>query len=153
MIPKRPPLTSVVQEAISRFIEQQCGIRLGPEKGYLVEHRLVPVLQHFQLTSFEALRDRLMDKQDHEMRDRVLEAITTHETAFFRDRHPFEALRQRMRSKNPWVRNGSCMFTLRNSTMLRSSGRTSWRALAPTGRVRNRATWPGVRPRAISVSV
>ena len=94
MIPKRPPLTSVVQEAISRFIEQQCGIRLGPEKGYLVDHRLVPVLQHFQLTSFEALRDRLMDKQDHEMRDRVLEAITTHETAFFRDRHPFEALRQ-----------------------------------------------------------
>ncbi len=89
----RPTLTATVREAISRFIEQHSGVFLGPEKGYLLEHRLVPIITHYKLAGFEGLRERLIDRQDPELREKVLEAIVTHETAFFRDRHPFETLR------------------------------------------------------------
>lgn len=90
---QRPPLSTMVREALSKHIEQHCGIHLGPEKGYLLEHRLAPLLTQFKLQGFEGLRERLIDKQDSDLREKVLEAIATHETAFFRDKHPFDTFR------------------------------------------------------------
>ena len=89
----RPTLTTLVREQLSRFIEQHSGVFLGPEKGYLLEHRLVPIINQYKLAGFEGLRERLIDRQDPELREKVLEAIVTHETAFFRDKHPYETLR------------------------------------------------------------
>lgn len=91
--PVRPVLTESIRQMLSAHIEQLCGIHLGPEKAYLLEHRLTPLIQRFKLAGFEGLKERLVNKLDPEIRDRVIEAVATHETAFFRDRHPFEALR------------------------------------------------------------
>ena len=71
----RPTLTTLVREHLSRFIEQHSGVFLGPEKGYLLEHRLVPIINQYKLAGFEGLREGLIDRQDPELREKVLEAI------------------------------------------------------------------------------
>jgi chemotaxis protein methyltransferase CheR len=87
------PLSRETQADISRWITRECGVVLGPDKAYLLEHRLSGLLKDFSLPSYEALRDRLQDGRLAGVAERVVEAIVTHETSFFRDRHPFEALR------------------------------------------------------------
>lgn len=87
------PLAKETQAEISRWILRECGVVLGPDKAYLLEHRLSGLLKDFALPSYEALRDRLLDGRQPGLAERVVEAIVTHETSFFRDRHPFEALR------------------------------------------------------------
>src|SRR5262245_27413424 len=73
-------------------IQEMCGLELGPEKLYLVRNRLEPVVRLRKLASFEELARRL-GTADLTLRREVIEAITTHETAFFRDGHPFETIR------------------------------------------------------------
>jgi len=90
------PLSRETQADISRWITRECGVVLGPDKAYLLEHRLSGLLKDFSLPSYEALRDRLQDGRLAGVAERVVEAIVTHETSFFRDRHPFEALRATM---------------------------------------------------------
>jgi len=64
---------------------------LGPDKAYLLEHRLGGLLKDFALPSYEALRDRLLDGRQPGLAERVVEAIVTHETSFFRDMGVFDA--------------------------------------------------------------
>jgi chemotaxis protein methyltransferase CheR len=82
------------QELASR-IQQLCGLDLGPHKLYLVRNRLEPIIRQRNLTGFDDLARRLASP-DLTLRREVVEAITTHETAFFRDGHPFEAFRTRL---------------------------------------------------------
>lgn len=76
-------------------IQQLCGLDLGPHKLYLVHNRLEPIIRQRRLAGFEELARRL-DLPDLALRQEVIEAITTHETSFFRDGHPFEAFRARL---------------------------------------------------------
>lgn len=87
------PLAKETQADISRWIFKESGVVLGPDKAYLLEHRLGGLLKDYALPSYEALRDRLLDGRQPGLAERVVEAIVTHETSFFRDRHPFEALK------------------------------------------------------------
>ena len=74
---------------IQRFILDRTGIVLTPEKRYLVETRLDPVMRHFQIASLSAVAARLR-QGDRELELAVIDAMTTNETLFFRDRLPFE---------------------------------------------------------------
>lgn len=85
---------SVFRELATR-IQQLCGLELGPNKLYLVRNRLEPIIRQRALTGFAALASRL-DSADLALRGEVIEAITTHETSFFRDGHPFETFRSRL---------------------------------------------------------
>jgi chemotaxis protein methyltransferase CheR len=62
-------------------------------KEYLVEARLAPIVQREGLASLADLVRVLRTRRDTRLTDDVVEAMTTHETSFFRDVHPFEALR------------------------------------------------------------
>jgi chemotaxis protein methyltransferase CheR len=74
---------------IQQFILQRTGILLTPEKRYLVETRLDPVLRQLQLPSLAALAAKLKTG-DRALELAVVDAMTTNETLFFRDRLPFE---------------------------------------------------------------
>lgn len=87
------PLPRETQADISRWVTRETGVVLGPDKAYLLEHRLNGLLKEFSLPSYEALRDRLMDGRTPGLAEKVMEAIVTNETSFFRDKHPFEAFR------------------------------------------------------------
>jgi chemotaxis protein methyltransferase CheR len=74
---------------IQGFLMQRTGILLTNEKRYLVETRLDPVMRLFQLASFSAVVQRLKT-MDRALEIAVVDAMTTNETLFFRDKQPFE---------------------------------------------------------------
>lgn len=79
---------------VSDLIRQQAAIVLSPGKEYLVESRLLPLARHAGLDDVGALVARLQRKPDDLLRRQIVEAMTTNETSFFRDRDPFNALTQ-----------------------------------------------------------
>jgi len=76
------------------FILSESAIVLDPTKDYLIESRLGPVAKDAGLGDLEALAKQLRRGVDSDLRVRVVEALTTNETYFFRDQHPFETFRQ-----------------------------------------------------------
>ena len=91
------PITSLEFGVVRKLVHERAAIVLEPGKEYLVESRLAPLAKADGCTLNEliarlragtdrALNDRALD-------DRVVEALTTNETAFFRDVKPFEILK------------------------------------------------------------
>jgi chemotaxis protein methyltransferase CheR len=77
---------------VSALIRREAAIVLAPGKEYLVEARLLPVARHVGAAS---LADFLATLQRHPNPDhqrRIIDALTTNETSWFRDREPFSAL-------------------------------------------------------------
>jgi chemotaxis protein methyltransferase CheR len=79
---------------ISELVGDRSAIRLRPEKNYLVEARLLPLVKDLGLGSIGDLVTNLRLQGDRSLEARVVEAMTTNETSWFRDNHPFEALRK-----------------------------------------------------------
>ena len=86
---------------LERYIQQETGIALGPDKQYLLESRLAPVLQDERLGSLNELCGRLRKGCAGSLRRRIAECMTTHETSFFRDPALFEALRSDCCRRSP----------------------------------------------------
>lgn len=78
--------------ALSRYIETAAGIVLDETKGYLVESRLGPLLDDLDCPSFGALERKASADRSGRTRDLIVDRISTNETSFFRDSHPFELL-------------------------------------------------------------
>ncbi|MGC8639243.1 MAG: CheR family methyltransferase [Isosphaeraceae bacterium] len=79
---------------IRKAIHGLCGIVLADDKQYLVVTRLEPVLKRNGLHSYESFVQALQHPDALELREQLIEAITTRETSFNRDGHPFEELRR-----------------------------------------------------------
>lgn len=88
----RPENYRYLQEEIRRG----SGIVLDEDKHYLFESRLTPVLRQAKLETLDQLCERLRSRADAALSQKVLEALTTNETFFFRDMAPFEVLRSRL---------------------------------------------------------
>lgn len=78
---------------VCRFVRDRSSIVLEAGKEYLVEARLAPVARQFQLGSVGEVIAKLRASADGGLQTRVMEAMVTTETLFFRDREPFESLR------------------------------------------------------------
>ncbi|MDB5372203.1 MAG: chemotaxis protein CheR [Belnapia sp.] len=79
---------------ITGLVKSRSGLVLTPDKGYMLETRLGPLLKRDGLASLNALATRLRDPRAAALADAVTEALTTNESSFFRDGKPFEHLRQ-----------------------------------------------------------
>jgi chemotaxis protein methyltransferase CheR len=78
---------------LSKIIHDRAGLVIGTDKGYLLRNRLEPVLKEFELGGYEALATELQSVGPRaRLFERVIDAMTTKETAFFRDSWFFEAL-------------------------------------------------------------
>ena len=80
-------------EYVCRFVRERSSIVLEAGKEYLVDTRLTPVARQFKFDSVGALITKLRTSCDAALQTRVVEAMVTTETLFFRDRDPFESLR------------------------------------------------------------
>ncbi|MCL4203938.1 MAG: protein-glutamate O-methyltransferase CheR [Pirellulaceae bacterium] len=89
-------LTRAAFDDLRRSIHRLCGIVLTDDKEYLIRHRLEPVARRCGCRSFDEFRTKLAGSEAARLQEAVIEAITTRETAFFRDHHPFQALRQQI---------------------------------------------------------
>jgi chemotaxis protein methyltransferase CheR len=86
-------LTAIESEYIREHVFRHTGNRLGPEKAYLIEARLAPILVDEKLDNFTILVSRLMADPNGAFAHRVQEAMLTQETSFFRDVSPFQCLK------------------------------------------------------------
>lgn len=75
-----------------RFLEEASGIVLGDNKHYLVTSRLTRLLREFEISSLSELLRQMKQTQHGRLRERIIDAMTTNETMWFRDRYPFEIL-------------------------------------------------------------
>ncbi len=76
------------------FLEESCGILLGDNKAYLVNSRLKPVMKRHDISDLGKLVTRLNQTDGRLLREEVIDAMTTNETLWFRDSHPFEILKR-----------------------------------------------------------
>ena len=79
---------------LQAFIEERCGITVTTEKAYLIESRLSRTLHEAGLGSFSALYERVRQPDGKELAQKVIDAITTHETYWFRDKTPWAILEE-----------------------------------------------------------
>jgi chemotaxis protein methyltransferase CheR len=79
---------------IRGLFRERSGVVLEADKRYLVDSRLGPLLRELNLTSIGELVARLRARPDGDLSTRVVELLVTGESSFFRDHHPFEALRR-----------------------------------------------------------
>lgn len=86
-------MTELEFEFLRGFLKQRSGLALTPEKRYLVESRLTPICRRYGLGSLAELIGALKLGRDGAMERDVVEAMTTNETFFFRDRIPFDLFR------------------------------------------------------------
>ena len=78
---------------VLNFVRAQAAIVLEPGKEYLVESRLLVLARKENFKTIDELVQRLRTNPHDELHRRVIDAMTTNETSFFRDIHPFEALK------------------------------------------------------------
>jgi len=78
--------------AVSEFIHREAAIVLDAGKEYLVEARLLPLVSTEGFNSLSALVSNLRAPGQVILRKKVVDALTTNETSFFRDVLPFNAL-------------------------------------------------------------
>lgn len=76
------------------FLENSSGILLGQNKDYLVKNRLRSILEETREKSFSELLNVLESGSQSTLRSRVIDAMTTNETLWFRDTHPFKILKE-----------------------------------------------------------
>jgi chemotaxis protein methyltransferase CheR len=81
-------------DAIRRLLQEQSAIVLDAGKQYLVETRLAPLVHQLKLNSLGELVAQLRFQYSNGLCRQVVEALVTSESSFFRDHHPFEALRR-----------------------------------------------------------
>jgi chemotaxis protein methyltransferase CheR len=88
------PLNSAEFDYICKLVHTRSAIVLEAGKEYLVESRLLPVARSEGCASLQDLVTRLRTQSGNGLQQKVIEAMTTNETSFFRDLHPFEVLKK-----------------------------------------------------------
>lgn len=83
-------------EAFSQFLERHSGIALGANKQYLVSSRLRGIVRETGAEDLNSLLKMLERDMRGNLKAQVVDAMTTNETLWFRDSHPFEILRDRL---------------------------------------------------------
>lgn len=81
---------------ITNLVRNKSAIVLESGKAYLVESRLTPVARELGLQNISELVSELQKPGSQKLTQRVVEAMTTNETSFFRDIHPFTALKEQI---------------------------------------------------------
>jgi len=80
-------------DTIANLLKTRSGLAIGPDKLYLLDTRLAPILKRHQLPNLNALAERLRGVRAETLTQEVVEAMTTNESLFFRDDKPFEHFR------------------------------------------------------------
>ncbi|MGJ5182080.1 CheR family methyltransferase [Bradyrhizobium oligotrophicum] len=79
-------------EFLRKLLRDKSGLDLSADKQYLIESRLLPLARKAGLASISDLVQKLRDGSSV-LVSQVVEAMTTNETFFFRDKVPFDHFR------------------------------------------------------------
>jgi chemotaxis protein methyltransferase CheR len=80
-------------DIFATLLRSRSGLVIGPDKTYLLETRLGPILKREKLRDLNALAEALRRPGAESIVRDVVEAMTTNESFFFRDDKPFQHFR------------------------------------------------------------
>jgi chemotaxis protein methyltransferase CheR len=80
-------------EYLRKFLKDSSGLDLSADKHYLIESRLLPIARKASLPGIAELVQKLKGGSTP-IANQVIEAMTTNETFFFRDKVPFDHFRE-----------------------------------------------------------
>src|SRR5437667_2222095 len=86
-------VTPLDYEYLRKLLKERSGLDLSADKQYLIESRLVPLSRKAGLAGIPELVQK-MKAGSASLIAQVVEAMTTNETFFFRDKIPFDHFRQ-----------------------------------------------------------
>ena len=75
---------------LAQILKQRSGLVLTSDKTYLIESRLAPIARKEGMSNVSALLSALKSRRDEKLITAVVDAMTTNETFFFRDKTPFD---------------------------------------------------------------
>lgn len=81
---------------LAGFLHDRSAIVIEPGKEYLVTSRLEPVAKSAGFAGIDELVRSVRRSPSSPLADQIVDAMTTNETLFFRDVHPFNALRDQL---------------------------------------------------------
>jgi len=79
-------------DLLRQLIEHECGIAVGDDKVYLLEARLSKIAIDNECDNFTQLYQKL--KCENALKGKVIDAMTTNETLWFRDNAPYECFKK-----------------------------------------------------------
>lgn len=85
--------TTQEYEEFRHFLRDSCGITLGENKQYLITSRLGRLMHEHAIHSLGELVGLLRKQPRGALHNRIIDAMTTNETYWFRDVYPFEILK------------------------------------------------------------
>ncbi|MBV9775592.1 MAG: protein-glutamate O-methyltransferase CheR [Acetobacteraceae bacterium] len=80
-------------QILAELLRARSGLSIGPDKLYLLETRLAPIIRREGLGDLAGLAQRLGAPASEPLACEVVEAMTTNESFFFRDDKPFAHVR------------------------------------------------------------
>ncbi|MEP3275293.1 MAG: protein-glutamate O-methyltransferase CheR [Stappiaceae bacterium] len=89
-------MTPTDYEFLKKFLKTRSGLVLNDEKQYLIESRLLPVVREKGMETISNLVSALQRPGATALETAVVEAMTTNESFFFRDKTPFDNFRDVM---------------------------------------------------------
>lgn len=87
-------ISSQEYQQFKQKLEQYSGILLGDNKEYLISSRLRRLLESENLASIADLVGAM--ERNHRLKESVVDAMTTNETLWFRDDHPFRIFKEKL---------------------------------------------------------
>lgn len=81
---------------LSKYILSISGIALDKSKAYLIENRLGSLLLELRLSSYYELYNKAKKDNTKKIEQKIIDAISTNETLFFRDKNPFNLLKNKI---------------------------------------------------------
>jgi len=80
-------------EYLSTLLKERSGLQVSQDKQYLLEARLLPLARQHGIDGLDELVAAIRSPLSESLIAKIVDAMTTNETSFFRDKVPFEALR------------------------------------------------------------
>ena len=90
------PVTQIDFQYVQSLMKAYAAIVIDPGKEYLVESRLGPLAIEEGYETIGRMIEKVRNQPINGVHRKIVDAMTTNETSFFRDIHPFEALRQQI---------------------------------------------------------
>ena len=89
-------ITPQEYQTYCKYVYDICGINLTPNQAYLIETRLAQLIKRLGCSSFSELYNKSKTEGMKKIEQEIIDAITTNETYFFRDKSPFELLQHKI---------------------------------------------------------
>tara|TARA_B100001248_G_scaffold262700_2_gene261124 strand:+ start:13654 stop:14493 length:840 start_codon:yes stop_codon:yes gene_type:complete len=76
------------------YVLKHCGVQVGDQTTYLIESRLIQLAKENNCQDLNAFYLKAVADTSGELRDKILNAMTTNETSWFRDPKLWEAIEE-----------------------------------------------------------